>query len=126
MIAVCDSPGPSRDKNAQHSFYFELVDESNTILTGTMHIEPSHESLPLSPSCGDIFCLRRVALEEDNGDLVIKTSSHTTWLLFNKKDDYVIHPSERNRVGLSEKNRVARLKEWALKQGELVKAGHVC
>lgn len=93
------------------------MDESDNILTCTMYIDSSQDS-PLSLSCGDIFCLRRVAIEEHNGDLVIKTSSHTTWLLFRKKEGYTTLPSERNRLGLSEMNRVAHLKEWATKKGE--------
>lgn len=93
------------------------MDESETKLTCTMS-DSNHDNLPGSPCYGDILCLRKVTMESCEGQLLVKTSTNTTWLLFSKKEDF--KPSSNIStlsLGIAERNRLSELKTWASKQG---------
>lgn len=120
LIEVCDPPAPSKTHKDAYSCYFELVDESDTKVTCRM-LDANPEYLPPSPCAGDILCLRKVAVDRIEGQLVLKTSTNTTWLLLRRKADFKPTSIFSNlSLNVTEKCRLAQLKTWATKQGNVL------
>lgn len=118
VAAVSDSPTPVPSSKAPYSCYFELVDESETTVMCTM-LETNRDHLPKSLCCGDVVCLRKVAMEQGGEKLVAVTSNNTTWLLFRKQEDFKPSSNFTNlSLSPSERNRLADLKEWVAGAGE--------
>lgn len=124
MIGVVTSvngslPVPSKAKKAHYSCCFELVDESGTKLVCTI-LDSNEDDLPKSLCCGDVLCLRKVAMELFEGKLAVKTSTDTAWMLFRKQEDFKPSYNFTNiSMGPTERGRLADLRDWlAAEAGE--------
>lgn len=118
LIEVCDPPAPSKSDEEVYTCYFELADESDRKVSCRMS-DSDPDYLPHYPCYGDIICFRKVAVEQVEGQLVIKTSSNTVWMLLRKKENYSKPSSYFTTASLTitEKCRLAHLKTWAAKRG---------
>ena len=115
VTAVKNVPPPEPGKKAKGSVvpYFELADESKVTLRCAV-LDSNRDHYPMSLCCGDVVCLRRIAIEQDKGKLVARTSAITNWLLFSKQEDFKPSSSVANfSLSLSEKERLADLKDLA-------------
>lgn len=109
---------PSKAKKADYSCSFELVDESKTKLTCTM-LDCNHDYLPKSLCCGDMVCLRKISIEQSAGQLAVRTSANTTWLLFRKQEEFKASSSFTSvSLGHTERGRLTDLKVWVAEEEE--------
>ena len=116
MVEESGPPAPSKIRKDQYTCCLELTDDTlvkvQCMLVGT--------GFPPSPSCGDILCVRRVAVTESGEWVTVTASSDNPWWLCRREDGLKESSNFPNlALGPTEKSRITELKSWAIQHCKL-------
>ena len=117
VSAVHDALSPATSVKTRKQCFFELVDETEIKIKCTI-LDSNRDYLPESLCCGDVVCLRKVAVEQSKGKMVVKPSAVTSWLLFKKQEGFKLSSDVTAAPGSSEIFRLNELTKWLSEAGE--------